>query len=181
VGENAVAVYQDESVTLEIRLDEGHETIWLTQQQIAQLFDTTQQNVDLHIKNIYEDEELLPEATYKKILLVRNEGNRQVSRDIAHYNLDMVISIGYRVSSKRATRFRQWATQILKTYITKGYAVNEIRLGGDLLAKLADIESRLTNHDHQIRLVLDAIRQMMAPPETASRRIGFRTMGDDDT
>jgi hypothetical protein len=179
VSEAAIAVYRDESVTLEIRLDEGHETVWLTQEQIATLFGVNVPAISKHIKNIYNEQELEPSGTLSKMEIVREEGGRQVLREIAHYNLDMVISVGYRVSSKRATRFRQWATQILKAYVTKGYAVNEIRLGGDLLAKLAEVESRLTNHDHQIRLVLDAIRQMMAPPGGPARRIGFRT-GDGD-
>lgn len=104
------------------------ETVWLTQHQIAELFGTTQQNVSLHVQNILDEGELDAEATHKDFLLVRREGSRNVSRRVVHYNLDMILSVGYRVKSATATRFRIWATARLKDYVVKGAAINERRL-----------------------------------------------------
>jgi len=131
--------------------------LWLTELQIAEIYDTTQQNTDQHIKNIYADGELAPESTYKKFLLVRTEGNRQVERNIDHYNLDMIIAIGYRVQSQIATRFRRWATQRLHEYIQKGFAMDDERLkqGGnryfrELLQRIRDIRSSERNFYQQV-------------------------------
>ncbi|WP_443662926.1 virulence RhuM family protein [Dysosmobacter sp.] len=101
------------------------ETFWLTQSGMAELFDCTTDNISLHLKNIYEEKELTPEATTEKISVVRQEGSRQVRRTLEHYNLDVIIAVGYRVNSKKATRFRQWATKTLKEYITKGFVLND--------------------------------------------------------
>ena len=101
------------------------ETFWLTQSGMAELFDCTPENIIQHLKNIYAEEELLPEATAKKFLVVRKEGTRNVRREIEHYNLDAIIAVGYRVNSKKATRFRQWATKTLKEYIQKGFVLND--------------------------------------------------------
>lgn len=101
------------------------ETFWLTQNGMAELFDCTPENIIQHLKNIYAEEELLPEATAKKFLVVRKEGARNVRREIEHYNLDAIIAVGYRVNSKKATRFRQWATKTLKEYIQKGFVLND--------------------------------------------------------
>ena len=101
------------------------ETFWLTQSGMAELFDCTPENIIQHLKNIYAEEELLPEATAKKFLVVRKEGTRNVRREIDHYNLDAIIAVGYRVNSKKATRFRQWATKTLKEYIQKGFVLND--------------------------------------------------------
>ena len=101
------------------------ETFWLTQNGMAELFDCTPENIIQHLKNIYAEEELLPEATAKKFLVVRKEGTRNVRREIEHYNLDAIIAVGYRVNSKKATRFRQWATKTLKEYIQKGFVLND--------------------------------------------------------
>ena len=95
------------------------ETFWLTQKGMAELFACSTENVIQHLKNIYAEEELTPEATAKKFLVVRQEGSRQVRRTLEHYNLDAIIAVGYRVNSKKATRFRQWATKTLKEYITR--------------------------------------------------------------
>jgi hypothetical protein len=116
----------DEKVSVDVRLNE--ETVWLTQQQIAELFDTARSNVVEHIKHIYEDGELKTEATCRDFRQVREEGNRQVMRTLPHYNLDMIISVGYRVNSKRATQFRQWATKRLNEYIRKGFTLDDERL-----------------------------------------------------
>ena len=101
------------------------ETFWLTQSGMAELFDCTTDNISLHLKNIYEEKELTPEATTEKISVVRQEGSRQVRRTLEHYNLDVIIAVGYRVNSKKATQFRQWATKTLKEYITKGFVLND--------------------------------------------------------
>jgi hypothetical protein len=121
-------VYQTEDgrVKLDVRLD--NETVWLTQQMMADLFQTTIPNISMHIRNIYEDGELTSEATIKKFLTVRREGQRSVQRELDFYNLDMIISVGYRVKSHVATRFRIWATQRLKEYIIKGFVMDDERL-----------------------------------------------------
>ena len=100
------------------------ETFWMTQKAMAELFQTTVQNIGQHIKNIIAEEELSAEATIKKIFVVLNEGEREVTRNPEFYSLDMIIAVGYRVNSKQATRFRQWATKTLKEYIQKGYVLN---------------------------------------------------------
>ena len=104
------------------------ENLWLTQNQLAEIYCTTQQNISQHVDNIYKDGELTIEATNKNFLLVRQEGNRQVKRNIDHYNLDMIIALGYRVQSQVATRLRRWATQRLHEYIQKGFAMDDERL-----------------------------------------------------
>ncbi len=144
-----ILVYQsdDGQVKLQVRLED--ETVWLTQQRIADLFQTTVPNISMHIRNIYEERELPPEATVKKFLIVRQEGNRKVQRKLDFYNLDMIISVGYRVKSAIATRFRIWATQKLTEFIRKGFVMDDERLkepeGGryfeELLARIRDIRS----------------------------------------
>lgn len=116
----------DGQAQLQVALE--HETVWLSQAQMGQLFDTTPENVLMHLKNIFKDEELAEQATTKDFLVVRQEGPRQVRRRIKHYSLDAIISVGYRVSSKRATQFRQWATRVLKDHLVKGYTLNQSRL-----------------------------------------------------
>ncbi len=138
---------QEGRLRLEVRLQD--ETLWLTQLQLAELFQTTQQNVSQHIRNIYEEGELEPAATHKKFLSVRREGSRDVRRQRDFYNLDVIISVGYRVKSALATRFRIWATERLKEYIVKGFALDDQRLkepdGGryfeELLARIRDIRA----------------------------------------
>ncbi|GJQ59049.1 MAG: hydroxyacid dehydrogenase [Candidatus Scalindua sp. AMX11] len=128
IGKSEILVYKtdDGQIKIDVRLEE--ETVWLTQQLMAKLFQTTQQNISLHIRNIYEESELEPHATYKKYLSVRREGNRKIQRLLDYYNLDMIISVGYRVKSLVATRFRIWATQRLKEYIIKGFTMDDERL-----------------------------------------------------
>ena len=121
-------VYETEEgdLKLDVRLD--GETVWLTQQMMAELFQTTKQNVSQHIKGIYEEGELSLEPTVKKFFTVRKEGKREVERELEYYNLDLIISVGYRVKSHVATRFRIWATQRLKEYIVKGFVLDDERL-----------------------------------------------------
>ena len=125
-GELLIYRSEDGQVKLEVRLE--NETMWLTQKMMAELFQTSKQNISQHIQSIYEEGELSPEATVKKFLTVRYEGNRQVRRSLDYYNLDMIISVGYRVKSLIATRFRIWATQRLKEYIIKGFVIDDERL-----------------------------------------------------
>ena len=144
-----VLIYQagEGDTRIEVRLED--ETVWLSQQQMAELFQTTRANITLHIGNIYTEGELSPEGTCKDFLLVRQEGTRTVRRKVEHYNLDMIISLGYRVKSLIATQFRRWATQRLSEYMRKGFALDDERLkqlgGGDywqeLLDRIRDIRS----------------------------------------
>ena len=122
-----IKIYQTDQQTIEVRLDSQQETIWLTQAQIASLYDVKPQNVTMHLKNIYADGELEQTATCKDFLQVRQEGRRQVQRNTKHYNLDAVISVGYRVNSRQATQFRIWATQRLKEHLLQGYTLNQQR------------------------------------------------------
>jgi len=127
------------------------ETVWLTQQLMAELFQSSKQNISHHIKSIYEEGELQPEATVKKYLTVRQEGKRQVKRELEYYNLDMIISVGYRVNSVRATQFRQWATQVLREFAIKGYVLDKKRMeNGTFLGE--DYFERLLEEIREIRL-----------------------------
>lgn len=150
-------IYQDENgiTKVSVRLDE--DDIWLTQNQIAELYNTTKQNISLHINNIFNDGELSQNSTVKKYLTVQNEGGRKVNRNLDHYNLDMIIALGYRIQSPVAVRFRQWATQRLHEYIQKGFALDDERLkqGGnryfrELLQRIRDIRSSERNFYQQV-------------------------------
>ena len=125
---NPIEIYQsaDGQTQVEVRFDT--DTVWLSQAQMAQLFDTSTDNISLHLKNIYAEAELEEKTTTEDYSVVRAEGKRQVTRQIKHYNLDAVLSVGYRVKSKNATQFRRWATARLKDYLLKGYALNRQRL-----------------------------------------------------
>ena len=154
---NNIILYQDDNEITRVSVRFADEDVWLTQNQLAELYDTTQENISMHISNIYADKELEEERTYKKFLLVRQEGNRQVQRNIVHYNLDMIIALGYRVQSQVATRFRRWATQRLHEYIQKGFAMDDERLkqGGnryfrELLQRIRDIRSSERNFYQQV-------------------------------
>ena len=120
-----VLLYSDESGKEYVSVVFKDETFWLTQSGMAELFACTADNISLHLKNIYADGELTPEATTEKFSVVRKEGSREVTRMIDHYNLDAIIAVGYRVNSKKATRFRQWATKTLREYIQKGFVIND--------------------------------------------------------
>ncbi len=123
-----VVVYEtpDGEMRVDVRLDQ--ETVWLTQRQMSELFDTTPQNVLLHLRNVFASKELAESATIKDFLIVQTEGGRQVKRQIKHYNLDAIISVGYRVHSKRGVQFRQWATCTLRDHLVRGYTVHQQRL-----------------------------------------------------
>lgn len=123
-----IEIYQSQDGTAQVEVRFEQDTLWLSQAQMAQLFDKDVRTINEHVKNIYSEHELeTSEATIRKFRIVRQEGSRQVQRDIDHYNLDMVISVGYRVNSKKGTQFRIWATQRLREYLTKGYTLNQQR------------------------------------------------------
>ena len=139
-GEMLIYRTEDGRTRIEVRFVD--ETVWLTQQQMAELFQTSRTNIVEHIRNIYEEGEREESATCRKFRQVRQEGAREVSRDIPHYNLDLIISLGYRVKSSVATQFRRWATERLREYIVKGFAMDDERLknlgGGNYWRELLD-------------------------------------------
>ena len=147
-----IVMYQpDETIRLEVRVED--ETVWLTQQQMAELFNATKQNISLHINNIYDEGELERIATVKDYLTVQKEGKRMVKRRVNLYNLDVIISVGYRVKSIRGTRFRQWANRILKEYLLNGYSINQ---------RFDYIERRLTATEQKIDFF---VRSSLPPME----------------
>jgi hypothetical protein len=147
--QNQIIIYEgyDGESHIDVRF-EG-ETVWLTQAQLVELFESSKANISEHIKNIYTEKELTQEATVRNFRIVQKEGDREVSRDIEHYNLDLIISLGYRVKSQVATKFRIWATARLREYIIKGFTIDSDRLknlgGGnywkELLDEIRDIRS----------------------------------------
>lgn len=143
-----LVVYNDGELELKVSVDS--ETIWLTQKQIAEVFGGTKQNISLHINNIYKEKELDKISTVKYYLTVQKEGNREVTRNIEHYNLDMILSLGYRINSIKATKFRQWATSVLKNYIQNGYAINNHKITEQRLFALENdmqfIKSKIKNN-----------------------------------
>ena len=153
----AFLIYQDENGIARVNVRFEGEDVWLSVEQIMELFDASQQDVSYHINQIYADGEQDAERTHKKFLLVRQEGNRSVRRNMSHYNLDMIIAVGYRVKSQVATRFRQWATQHLREFIQKGFTLDDDRLKGkgnryfrELLQRIRDIRSSERNLYQQV-------------------------------
>lgn len=146
-GEFLLYESEDGQTRIEVRLEE--ETVWLSQRQMAELFQTSISNINKHLKAVYDEGEITSEATIEKYSIVQTEGNREVSRQFDHYNLDAIISVGYRVRSPRGTQFRMWATERLREYLIKGFAMDDERLkragGGnyfeELLARIRDIRS----------------------------------------
>lgn len=176
-----IIIYQSEDgqTNIEVRLED--ETVWLTQQQMAELFQTSRTNVVEHIKHIYEEGELDEDSTCRKFRQVREEGDRTVSRLIPFYNLDMIISLGYRIKSLVATQFRRWATAILKEYMVKGFALDDERLKGngggaywkELLGRIRDIRS---SEKVMYRQVLDLYATSVDYDPKSSESIAFFKM-----
>lgn len=160
--QNNIVIYNpSEDINLEVRVAE--ETVWLTQAQMAKLLGTTSQNITLHIKNIYREHELETVRTCKDFLQVQMEGGRSVKRNIKTYNLDVIISVGYRVKSIQGTLFRIWANEIIKKHILKGYTINY-----QLTALQQSIEHRLESHEQQIQSInqrIDEMVQTALPPK----------------
>lgn len=148
-----IAIYSDGEIELKISVDD--ETIWLTQKHIAELFDKDVRTINDHIKAIYKEEELYENSTIRNFRIVQKEGNREVTRDVSHYNLDVIISIGYRANSKKATKFRQWTTTVLKEYITNGYAINTHKITEQRLLNLENdmqfVKSKITNNTLELK------------------------------
>lgn len=135
-----IILYQpNNSVNLEVRIEA--DSVWLTQAQMALLFGCSTDNVGLHLKNIYQEHEIEPFSTSEEISVVRKEGNRIVTRNVRHYNLDAILSVGYRISSANATKFRQWANKVLKEYLLRGYAVSE---------RIEKLEQRVSRTEEKI-------------------------------
>lgn len=139
--EKSVVVYKSNDGTIQLEVQLANDTVWLTQAQMAMLFGCTTDNVWLHLKNIYDEHEIDQLSTAEDFSIVRKEGNRYVNRTIKHYNLDAILSVGYRVSSAQATKFRQWANKVLKDYILKGYAINQ---------RFERLEQRVANTEEKI-------------------------------
>ena len=142
-GEIIIYLPDDKSTQLEVRIDE--ETVWLTQAQIVELFSSTKQNISLHINNIFKEGELNQNSTVKEYLTVQLEGTRRIKRNITIYNLDVIISVGYRVKSHRGTQFRIWANRVLKDFLLKGYAINQ---------RVDRIEKKMLEHDQKFDLLI---------------------------
>ena len=135
-----IILYQpDETIKLEVRMED--DTVWLTQAQMVDLFQSSKANISEHIKNIYEQQELIADSTVRDFRTVRMEGNRQVVRMLTYYNLDMIIFVGFRVNSKQGIRFRQWANKVLKDYLLRGYSVNR---------RLLTLEKTVAEHSQKI-------------------------------
>ena len=176
-----IVIYQTEDGGTKIDVRFEGETVWLTQQQMAELFGSSRTNIVEHIQHIYEEGELDEDSTCRKFRQVRDEGGRQVSREIPHYNLDMIISLGYRVKSKIATHFRRWATERLKEYMLKGFTMDDERLkelgGGnywkELLARIRDIRS---SEKVMYRQVLDLYATSVDYDPNSTESIAFFKM-----
>ena len=177
-----IILYQpDETVRLEVHL-EG-ETVWLTQQQIIELFQSSKANISEHISNIYEQGELAYEATVRNFRTVQKEGNRMVSRVLTYYNLDTIISVGFRVNAKRGIRFRQWANGVIKNYLLHGFAVNqqlrylEQRIDARFDAQqsqIKELESTVSNHQEKIDFF---VRTNQPPVEGVLFGASFKDLG----
>lgn len=147
--ENNILIYKSNDGTIKVDVNLVNEDMWLSQNMMAKLYGTTKNNISLHLKNIFLEGELDKNSTVKKILTVQNEGNRKVNRNIEYYNLDVIIAVGYRINSKKATEFRIWATKTLKEYMIKGFVLNDEKLKNnegsvyfeELLARIRDIRS----------------------------------------
>lgn len=174
-----IVIYKAENGQIKIDVRFENETVWLTQNALAELFQTTKNNISQHVKNIFEERELEQSATVKKFLTVQKEGSREVSRDIEYYNLDLIISVGYRVKSSIATAFRQWATAHLREYIVKGFVLDDERLKNpdlpfdyfeDLMRRIADIR---TSEKRFYRKITDIYATSVDYDPTAEQSILF--------
>ena len=154
-----IILYQpDDTIRLEVKIED--ETVWLTQAQMVELFQTTKQNVSLHINNVFKEGELERSATVKDYLTAQKEGEREVFRNVKHYNLDVIISVGYRVKSLRGTAFRKWATRVLKEYMLKGIVVQQLI---DMVEKFAiETSLRITATENEIAKLKQYIETVFA-------------------
>lgn len=146
---NNIIIYVSKDGSIKVDVNIENDNIWMSQDVMANLYDTTKQNISYHLNNIFKEGELSKNSTVKNFFTVQNEGNRKVKRSIEHYNLDAIIAVGYRINSKKATEFRIWATKVLKEYMIKGFALNDEKMKNngtnpyfeELLARIRDIRS----------------------------------------
>ena len=170
-GEVIVYEASDGDVRVDVRFD--RETAWLTPRQMAEVFDTTARNVQMHLGNVFSSGELEAGATTKDFFVVRSEGDRTVRRRLKHYNLDAIISVGYRVNSRRGVRFRQWATQTLREHLVRGYTLNERRLAERGLREARDTLDLLSRTLKNQELVTDTgslIMNLLVEPSDSGQR-----------
>ena len=174
-----IIIYKTEDGRIKIDVRFENETVWLSQNALAELFQTTKNNISIHVKNIFEEGELTRNATVKEFLTVQKEGDREVSRDIEYYNLDLIISVGYRIKSSIATTFRQWATEHLREYIGKGFVLDDERLKNpdlpfdyfeELLRRIQDIR---TSEKRFYRKITDIYATSVDYDPTAEMSIMF--------
>ena len=149
--ENHIEIYKSDSSQIDIIVQFENDTVWLSQKQMAKIFNKDSDTIGLHLKNIFSEEELDENATTENLSVVQIEGNRKVKRNIKCYNLDAIISVGYRVNSKQGTQFRQWATQRLKDYLVQGYAINEKRL--------QEVTSKFHDLNNAVKLATKAVNR----------------------
>jgi len=152
VNKSNMVIYNDGE--LELNVSVTQDTLWLTQKQLGELFNVESHNITYHIQNIYKQNELEKNPTTQKIRVVQKEGKREVERDVDHYNLDMIISIGYRVNSITATKFRQWATSVLKSYIQNGYVINSEKITNDRFVSLENEVSVLKSQMIEMKALI---------------------------
>jgi|SRR3989344_444051 len=183
-----ILIYQTKSGAIELRGDFDKETMWASQAEMAKIFDVTPQNITLHLRNIFKDSELDEKSTCKDSLQVQKEGGREVERKIKIYNLDVVIAVGYRINSVVGTKFRQWATKILKEHLLKGYTINRKQIAHNydaFMKAVADIQTLLPEHiTLDPKMVLDLIKEfastwvsldLVGSPFTRALKKGRRT------
>ena len=161
-GNSQIVLYQpNETISIEVKLDVEYDTVWLTQQQMVELFASSKANISEHISNIFQQGELQPESTVRKFRIVRKEGARTVTRTIDHYNLDVIISVGFRVNSRQGISFRQWANKVLKEYLLRGYAVHQ---------QIKLLEQRV---DDKLLIQHDEIRQIRERQDRQQEQLDF--------
>ena len=161
-GNSQIVLYQpNETISIEVKLDVEYDTVWLTQAQMVELFASSKANISEHISNIFQQGELQPESTVRKFRIVRKEGARTVTRTIDHYNLDVIISVGFRVNSRQGISFRQWANKVLKEYLLRGYAVHQ---------QIQLLERRV---DDKLLIQHDEIRQIRERQDRQQEQLDF--------
>ena len=176
-NEESVVIYRTDDNTLQLEVQVAEETVWLNQKQMAGLFNTTPQNITMHIGNIYKEQELSKEATCKDFLQVQMEGGKEKQRVTKCYNLDVIISVGYRVKSQRGTQFRQWANKVIKNFLLRGYAVNQqlLHLEERIDHRFHAIENTLADHQEKIdffvRTSLPPVEQVFFEGEFFEARV----------
>ena len=158
---NQVVVFIDDGLELNINFDYENETVWLTQAQLSELFESSSDNISLHLKNIYGEGELSESLTTEDFSVVRIEGSREVKRTIKHYNLDAVLSVGYRVKSIKATQFRKWANTILSSYLKKGYVINSSKVKIPNLTEITEILDNYRKFDGDLHLSGNELLEFM--------------------